>query len=97
MVQLETLLPATVDGEPVGEYTASLYKNISGTPIVTITPCEGTAGCWQYQLKTLLQIDEWAIGKPSDLLTIDAGQMWVVHNMRALYNEILTTCIQDAI
>ena len=91
MIKLRTKLPATLHGEHVGEYTAWLTK-ADASPnavILKIVPCEDTGGYWTYYLQSLLCLDDWGAGKPSDKLCIDIGQDWYVTNMLALYKEII--------
>jgi hypothetical protein len=92
--ELRTKLPAYINGEYIGDYTAFLCKDKRNATIVRIVPCEGTAGYWTYYLQSLLQIDDWAVGKPSDVLCIDLGQGWEVHNMLILYKEIINEYIK---
>jgi len=89
MIQLTTALPATLRGEHVGNYTAWLAKDNKGVTIIKIVPCEGTGSYWTYYLQTLLNLDDWGAGKPTDRLCIDMGQSWEVTNMLMLYREII--------
>jgi hypothetical protein len=96
MKELKTKLPAYIYGEPIGDYTAFLCKDKNNATILRIVPCEGTAGYWTYYLQSLLQVDDWAVGKPSDILCIDLGQQWEVRNMLMLYREIINEYIEES-